>query len=169
MHLGFKVISIIVSIIVVASAAGVFIYRNYEKETTGKIDFYIASDEVPNVTGIYLTLSMIGVYNGVTWSNHSINKKTDLYLDNFSSPGLIDEINLPSHNYSYFTLYIVSAYIGVSGSYHKLSLTSNHTLNSFDLNLAGGTTVSLLFGFKIEGNLNISERTLTPVTTLTKQ
>jgi len=169
MHLSVKVISIIISIIIVASAAGVLLYRNYEKETTGKIDFYIASDEVPNVSGIYLTLSEIGAYNGAGWSNHSIYETTDLYLDNFSSPGLIAEINLPSQDYSEFALYISSAYIGVSGSYYNLSLASDHTLNQLNINLAGGTSVNLLFGFKIAGSLNISQRTLIPVTTLSKQ
>jgi hypothetical protein len=169
MHFSLKVVSIIIIAIIVASAAGVLLYRNYEKSTTGNIDFYIASSEVPNVTGIYLEISQISTYNGFTWTNHSVYKVTDLYEDNFSSPGLIAEINLPAHNYTLFRLYISSADIGISGSYHNLSLTSNYTENTYYLNLAGGENVNLLFGFKIAGNLNISERTLIPVTTLTKQ
>ena len=167
-HLTFKVISIIISIIIVASAAGVLIYRDYEKVTIGNIDIYIASDEVPNVTGIYITLDQISAFNGLSWSNHTIYETTDLYQDNLSSPGLIAEINLPAHNYTLFRLYLSSAYIGVSGSYYNLSLTSNYTANKLNLTLAGGKTINLLFNFNLAGNLNLSTRTLNPVTTLTE-
>jgi hypothetical protein len=167
-HLTFKVISIIISVVIVVSAAGVILYRNYEKSTTGEIDFYIASDEVPNVTGLYITVDQFSAFNGLSWSNHSVYKTINLYLNNFSSPGLIAKINLPAHNYTSFKLYLSSSYIGVSGSYYNLSLTSNFTENRFNLTLAGGATINLLFGFKIAGNLNIPERTLKPVTTLTE-
>ncbi|WP_393971083.1 hypothetical protein OXIME_001336 [Oxyplasma meridianum] len=169
MQFSFKVISIILSIIIVISAAGVLIYRNYESKTFGKIDFYIASDEAPNVSNIYITVSDIGVYNGYMWSNHSVDKTTDLYLDNFSHPGIIAEISLPHHTYTYFKLYLSSAYIEVSGVYKKVTLTPNYTKNSLDLNLTGGTTVNLLFSFEIARNLNISNQTLTPVTNLTEK
>jgi len=169
MHFTLKVISIIIVVIIIALAAGVLLYKNYEKNTTGDVDFYVASGEVANVTGIYLTINQISTYNGFIWTNHSVYKVTDLYEDNFSSPGLIAEINLPAHNYTLFRLYMSTAYVGISGSYYNLSLTSNYTENAFYLNLAGGENVNLLFGFKIAGNLNISERTLNPVTTLTKQ
>ena len=167
MRLTLKAMSIILIIILVTSASGIILYREHKIDTTGNIEFYIDSDEMHNITGVILGLEQIGIYNGLSWTNHSLNVTTNLYQDNISSPGLIAEINLPAHNYSRFMLYIYSAEVGFDGSYHNFSLVSRHTDNYYNISLRGGSTMKLTFEFGLPGNLNVSNRTFDPVSTVT--
>ena len=64
-------------------------------------------------------------------------------------------------------LYIYSAEVGFDGSYHNFSLVSGHTDNYYDISLRGGSTMKLTFEFRLPGNLNVSNRTFDPVTTVT--
>ena len=165
MRLSIKLMAIIVAVIIV-SISGFILYKNHEKEVTGTFDFSIASNEIPNVTGVYLELSSISIFNGNTWYNHSLPYTTNLYEDNLSSPGLLEQITIPSGNYTLFRLYISSVAVAFSSEYHNFSLISNYSNNPYNITLHGDSTANIIFVFHLNNDLNLSKGTFNPVSSI---
>lgn len=165
MHLSLKLVAIIVAVIIV-SVSGFILYKNHEKEVTGTFDFSIASNEIPNVTGVYLELSGISVFNGSTWSNSSFSYTTNLYEDNLSSPGLLEQVTLPSGNYTLFRLDISSVEVGISSAYRNFSLVTSYSNNPYNITLHGDSSANIIFVFHLNNDLNLSKGSFNPVSSI---
>ncbi len=171
--MGVQIKTVVFVVAVLAVVAGAYyeiqVKQNFGNsllppENTGNLDFYVYDAPAYNVSAVYMTFSVISLYqNFVGWTTYTLGKKTiDVANIGASNASLLTGLALSPKNYTAVGLYVTHVVVNINGANETFTLASKRAFVSHSFSVIEKKTTNVNIQFYLGSDLNLNRMVFTP-------